>query len=510
MSRIKNSQKNISVSLIFFLTTLLLSFVSRKIILDAFGAELLGLTSTMSNIIGFLNLIELGVGTAIGTCLYKPVFDDNKKEINNIISIFGYFYHKTGLLVLALGSVLLFFLPLIFKDKGVDMIYIYVVYITYLISSLIPYFISYKHVILDLYQKGYIVAVIKNLALIIKITLQIVIIKYFTESYFLWLALELLYSFIYVYLINKQVIKHYSWLKTSIRYGKENSKNYPEIIKKIKEIIPHKLSTFILFQTDSVLIFVFTSLKTVTLFTNYQMIISKTVTVISIAMSGMYSIVGNLIASNDQIKIRKVYSIMQILFFSFATILIIPCYFLVDPFISVWLGDNYVLDNTVLFFMLINSYLAIIRIPTDIFKMGYAIFYDTWAPYTEAFINLGLSLILGYFYGLIGVLLGTFISVFLIVFLWKPIILYRDGFKESVCTYWIKVLKYLTIAVITFISVNLFINNIYNPDVKTFIEWIIYTSVVFCVTLLTVLILTFIMCKEFKTVLYFIRNRQIL
>ena len=45
----------------------------------------------------FLNLSELGIGTAVGFALYKPIYDNNKEEINEIIGYLGFLYKKIGL-----------------------------------------------------------------------------------------------------------------------------------------------------------------------------------------------------------------------------------------------------------------------------------------------------------------------------------------------------------------------------------------------------------------------------
>ena len=52
---------NARVNLIFYFLTLALSFFSRKIFLDTLGADFVGLTGTLQNLLGFLNLAELGV-----------------------------------------------------------------------------------------------------------------------------------------------------------------------------------------------------------------------------------------------------------------------------------------------------------------------------------------------------------------------------------------------------------------------------------------------------------------
>ena len=49
----------------FTLSPFFISFFSRKIFLEK-RADFVGLTSTMQNLLGFLNLAELGIGASIG------------------------------------------------------------------------------------------------------------------------------------------------------------------------------------------------------------------------------------------------------------------------------------------------------------------------------------------------------------------------------------------------------------------------------------------------------------
>ena len=86
-SRVKKSLLNARVNLIFYFLTLILSFFSRKIFLDTLGADFVGLTGTLQNLLGFLNLAELGIGSAIGYVLYKPLFEHDEGKINEIISV---------------------------------------------------------------------------------------------------------------------------------------------------------------------------------------------------------------------------------------------------------------------------------------------------------------------------------------------------------------------------------------------------------------------------------------
>ena len=104
-SRVHKSILNAKINLIFYFITLFLSFFSRKIFLDCLGDDFVGLTGTLSNLLDFLNLAELGIGAAIGTVLYKPLFDQDHEKINEIVSVFGYFYRKVGWVILCAGIV---------------------------------------------------------------------------------------------------------------------------------------------------------------------------------------------------------------------------------------------------------------------------------------------------------------------------------------------------------------------------------------------------------------------
>ena len=95
-SRLRKSLLNARVNLIFYFLSLALSFFSRKIFLDTLGADFMGLIGALNNLLGFLNLAELGISTAIGYVLYKPLFEHDERKINEIISVFGFIYHRIG------------------------------------------------------------------------------------------------------------------------------------------------------------------------------------------------------------------------------------------------------------------------------------------------------------------------------------------------------------------------------------------------------------------------------
>ena len=79
--RTKKSIINAEVGFVSYLISLFLAFFSRKIFLDNLGAEFIGLTGTLSNILGILNLSEMGIGLCISYFLFKPIANNDHHNI---------------------------------------------------------------------------------------------------------------------------------------------------------------------------------------------------------------------------------------------------------------------------------------------------------------------------------------------------------------------------------------------------------------------------------------------
>ena len=238
-SRIKKSLLNAKVNLLFYFLSLFISFFSRKIFLSALGDNFVGLSGTLGNLLNFLNLAELGVASAIGYLLYKPLFADDHQKINEIISVFGYIYRKIGFIIGGAGCLLSCFLPWIFPDTPFSYGVIYFAYFSMLTSSLLSYFFNYKQTLLGADQRNYVVTIYYQSAVIVKNLLQMAV-AYYTGNYYLWIALELLLGIFYAFILNVKIKQVYPWLEGSIRQGKQLFKSYPEVISYTKQLFVHK------------------------------------------------------------------------------------------------------------------------------------------------------------------------------------------------------------------------------------------------------------------------------
>lgn len=474
--RVHKSLLNAEVNLLFYFLSLFLAFFSRKVFLECLGDEFIGLTGTLGNILGYLNLAELGIGSCISFFLYKPLQSNNRQEIQEILSLFGYLYRWVGLIILC-GSVLIsLFFPFIFSNTDLGMGIVYFSFYSFLGSSLIGYFINYRQILLTADQKNYLVAIYFQSAGIVKTALQIFLALTYRNLY-LWVAIEFIFGIIGCIILNWKINKEYPWLRTNKNQGRFLLKKYPGVLKNTRQIFIHQIKDFILSKSDELFVFIFVSLKMVAYYGNYIMIISKISLLFKSALDGVNAGIGNLVAEGDKKQMLKVFWELMTIRHFIAGILCFSIYCFIEPFISLWLGHEYILDHNILVLLAIYIYISNSRGVVDAFNHAHGLYADVWSAWTELVLNISITIAAGIYYGIIGILLGKLISVGFIVILWKPYYLFSSGFKEHIAIYWNGAIRYYLIFGITFILCVYINQTIPINPYTSFLSWIIYCGI---------------------------------
>ena len=350
--RVHKSMLNAEVNLLFYFLSLFLAFFSRRIFLDCLGTEFIGLTGTLGNILGYLNLAELGIVSCISFFLFKPLQTNNRQEIQDILSLLGYLYNWIGGIILCCGILVSLFFPLIFAKAELDLSIIYFAFYSFLGSSLIGYFINYRQILLSADQKRYLVAIYLQSANLIKTVIQIAL-AYTYKNLYLWVGIEFLFAIFGCIVLNWRINKEYPWLKVNKKNGKALLKKYPEIISKTKQVFIHKIKDFVLVKSDELFIFVFVSLKMVAFYGNYMMIISRLISLFSAMSGGVGASIGNLVAEGDKKKMIKVFWEYTTIQHTISAILCFSLYSFLEPFVAHWLGPEYIMDNKILILLIV-------------------------------------------------------------------------------------------------------------------------------------------------------------
>ena len=110
-------------------------------------------------------------------------------------------------------------------------------------------------------------------------------------------------------------------------------------------------------------------------------------------------------------------------------------------------APDYLLSKRFLLIYLIMYGIIMTRGTVISFISAHGMFQDIWAPIAEAVLNIGLSILFGYFWGLEGIILGVVTSLVLIACIWKPIFYFVWGLKESPIPYFLRLAGRLAVIV---------------------------------------------------------------
>lgn len=436
MSRTSQGLKNSKVALLFYVLEMVLGFVSRTVFIRYIGADVLGLNTTANNLLQFLNLAELGIGTAVAFSLYKPLADDDRQTISEIISIQGWLYRRIAVVVGVGAIVLMAFFPLFFKKMDLPLWYAYASFGVLLYTALLTYFFNYKQVILTASQQAYKISYSYKSVMLARSLAQILAMAFLSHGYVWWLVLQVVFSTVATANLQLMVNRTFPYLASvSAKVDKSLRKKYAIIITKIKQLFFHKVAGYVLSQTSPLIIYAYANLKLVAVYGNYMLIVQGITMLMQSVFNGVAAGVGDLIAHGDREHTLRVFKEIFTSRFLIATTFCYSLYILADPFINLWIGPGYLLGTSTLLVIIATMYMQLMRTVVDNFIQGYGMFADIWAPITEAVVNISLSILLGYFFGITGILSGVLVSLVLIVGIWKPIYLFRWGMKVPLFTY---------------------------------------------------------------------------
>ncbi len=451
-SRIKYSIINGFASVGFFVMMLVVNFFSRRVFLDMLGDDLCGLTTLMNYTIGLLNVADLGIATAVSCALYRPIAQNDREQINEVVSLLGYLFRFVGGFIIVVGFILAFFIVDIAGDSVPEPA-VYSAYFVYLFMSALTYLVNYKQFLLIASQRAYIVTALQNTTSIIKLVLQMLALWLLPINYYLFLVIEAVFAIIYSITVEWRTKKEYPWLNSHAKYGRSLIKSYGHIFTNIKQIVSHKFAGVVLLQSDSIIIAQLISLGSVTLFQNYSMLATRVVSLSAALFSGFPAAIGNLVSEDNHQKTLHVFKQYNALVHIIAAIFAFGVFYLTPDFIELWLGsEHYLLPTNVLAFVAATMYVAIVKMPLYSFLNGYGIYYDTWAPWCEVAINLVISVWGAYMWGLVGVAAGSAISTAIIAFGWKPYLLLNKGIGASVSHFYKPTSIYTIIFVVLFIA----------------------------------------------------------
>ena len=454
MGRTEKSIRNFIFAIASQAITVVLSFITRTCLIYCLGIEAVSINGLFTEVITALSLAELGVGSAIVYNLYKPLSEGDHQKVSQLMNLFRKAYRIIALATLVIGVSLTPWLHLFIRDLSYDMSYIRLIYLMFVFQSVVSYLFSYKIALLEADQNAYIFTKISTIFRIVG-TVLVLIILLVTRKYIFFLGANILLVILTNAYASHVVDQKYPYIDKKEKLPKEERS---QIFGNIRNIFVKQFAGRVVDSTDNLLISSLVSTLLVGYYSNYLVVIGVFKQLTDRMMNAAMASMGNLFVTERTENKIETLNRLTFIFYVFASIAAVGIFACVQPFITLWLGDEYLLNYSVVAILCLLLVTEITYKPlssamhlSGFFEIGRNI------SFVSAIVNLAVSIVLGMRIGMIGIFIGT-MCTYTIEIITKIHYLFKLYFKESSLQYvffWIKMLSVYIMETVVIYIINL-------------------------------------------------------
>ena len=290
--------KNTIASLIAQITAIVCGFILPRFFLEYYGSDVNGLINSITQFLGIISFLELGVGAVVQSSLYKPLAEHDKDQVSKIAVSANIFFHRLAKLFLAYVIGLCIGYPFL-VNQNFDYIYTATLIIAISISLIAQYYFGIVNaLLLNADQRGY----VQYNAQTITIFLNTVICAYLIMNGESVQFVKLVTSIIFLArpLALHMYVQHHYDINWHITYTKE------PIQQKWNGVAQH-VAAIILDITDIIILTIFSTLANVSIYSVYFLIVKGVKTLFLSVTNGIQSLIGELWAKKELENLRNVF-----------------------------------------------------------------------------------------------------------------------------------------------------------------------------------------------------------
>ena len=435
-SRTEYSMRNTTAAMASRIIAILMGFITRVVFTHVLSEAYVGVNGLFSDILNVLALSELGVGTAITYALYKPIAEKDIEKQKSLMRMYCWFYRIVAAIVLVAGLAIIPFMDVLIKNQP-EVDHLILIYLMYLANSVCSYLLIYKRTLIDAHQMLYVGVIYQTVFLLIQDVAQIVILLW-TKNFILFLTIYLICTLGNNLCISRKANQLYPYLKDKTIQPLEKEEKH-NIFQNIRAMLMHKVGTVVVNNTDNLLLSSIVGIVSVGCYSNYYLLIGSVRQVLNQMFQGITASVGNLGVTAGRERVKRIFEASFFIgqwMYGFAAICL---YELLNPFVEISFGKQYLFGKTVVFVLCLNFFITGMRQATLVFRDSLGLFwYDRYKSIAEAVLNLVISIVLAQHFGTVGVFLGTLFSSLLTSVWVEPWVLYKHHLQCSVWNYFLR------------------------------------------------------------------------
>lgn len=397
---------NTASTLLLQIIMLFAGFIIPKLILDAFGSDVNGLVSSLTQFLNYIALVEGGITGVIVATLYRPLTRHDNEKISSILSAARKFYNKIGLVFIIYTIVLAVVYPLVF-NTGFSFLYVASLTIILSISLVIQYMMALTYrTLLNADKKIYVVSFTQAIIQILGIILAFISIKVFPDIH-LFKFLTGIVFILQPIVFSRYVKKHYEIKSDAVG---DNS-----LIKGRWNGFAINTAAFIHNSTDVAVLTIFTNLATVSVYSVYALITNGIKSIINSLVSSLNPTLGHAYAREDFDDLNQKIDMYEYIVFMLVFLIFSVAGLLITPFVSIYtsgLTDADYFQPLFGVLLVISEALYLLKFPHLNLAYSANKFKEISKPaFIEAGLNIVISVALAPFLGIIGVAIGTIVAM---------------------------------------------------------------------------------------------------
>lgn len=413
----------------FRLATMVMSILVRRALIRVCGNDVNGLNSLYLSIIGFLAVAELGVGSAITFCMYRPIVEGDEQKVGALYHLFRRLYRIIGGVILLAGLALTPFIHHFARDYSQLDVNLYSTFLLMLLSVVITYLFGAEISLINAYKNNYITTTINSGGQLLQQVLQILVLSV-TGSFHSYLMCRIVAAL--VQWIATRLITRKQYALVLANRARIDAGTKQELTRNIRAMFMHKIGGLLVNTVDSVVIAGFVGVVALGGYTNYTVIQSSMDGLIRLVFGSLTSVLGHLYVEKSRDTVRKYYEAFHLLNFALGAVFYLGYYAVADSLVAMLFGAELIGAKTISKMVALNGFVQFMRCGTLVFRDATGSFYyDRWKPLFEGMTNLVLSVILVNRIGVTGVIVATIITNLLICHIVEPYVLYKHALEAS-------------------------------------------------------------------------------
>ena len=301
---------NMLSSMVYQFVAIICGLILPRLILSHFGSGYNGLTSSISQFISCVALMKAGLFGVTRSALYKPLAEKDEVRVSAIVNTTEMFMRKIAIIFAVCLILFSMVYPFAVKEEY-DYWFTVSLFLIIGISTFFQYYFGMTYsILLEADQRQYVVSCLQTVTIILNTLVAAVLINMGFGIRAVKAVSAIVFS-IFPILQMLYARRHFQIDKS---IPKDN-----RLIEQRWAAFAQEVAFFVHNNTDVIILTFFADMKTISVYTVYNYVISNLLRILETSIIGFGAAFGNMLAKGEQKLVENNLKISELIVFSFSS-----------------------------------------------------------------------------------------------------------------------------------------------------------------------------------------------